>query len=101
MRWGFSLEEIDELWNEHDPRLFEKVLEEVARLEELDRLKLNMDLAQAINAAYIGSQPSKNGANQRQFLAWQRKNLREQDKLLGRRRQTIWSNISRKRIRMF
>lgn len=92
MRWGLSLGEVEDLWNNADPRLFRTMLEEVFNLEEVERLTLKLDIAQAFNAAYVGSQPK----SQRGFIRFQNQILRDIGKLQRRNRRTVWDNLTRK-----
>ena len=71
--------------------------EEVARLDELDRLHQKQALAEVINVAYVGSQPDKHHKNQRALAAYHRGIQRDIDRLQNRSRQTVWDSLPRGR----
>jgi hypothetical protein len=94
------LRDVERLYNDYDTRVFKIVLTEIHKQNELERLQRKLDMAEVINAAYIGSQYDKQGKNKKQFAIWQNKVIREINRLQNRKTLTIWDTFKKsKRIK--
>ncbi len=96
---GFSLEDINALYWAQDIRTFGSVLSEVRKWNAIRQLRTKLDIADALNYAFVGSQYDKRGANVREYRRWRRQLLNEIDKLEGNL-QTVWDNMKRRSRRL-
>jgi hypothetical protein len=76
------------------------VIKEVYRLNNIDLLRNKLDLAEAFNAAYVGSKPDKNKANARQYRNWRYGVMKNIGKLLKQTSKTLWDSMTRKSKRI-
>jgi len=76
------------------------LIEEIERLQELKQISFKLDLAEALNVAFVGSTYSKSGENERQFRSWKQGYFSRINKLLKRATQTIWDRIGGKSRKM-
>lgn len=77
--------------------MFASVLEEVYKQEQINRLRFKLDVAEAVNVAFVGSQHGKQ--NQVSYARWQRAVEREVAKLRDQQLTTVW-DTPRKSMRL-
>lgn len=97
---GFSLFEIETLYNDSDVRTYHAILSAAQKQNEIRRLQQKLDIAEAFNHAYVGSKPgAKRGdrTNQRMYDKWQRKIEREIAKKRGQGIVTVWDQLGKSR----
>jgi len=70
------------------------------RAEAIHRIQRKLDVAEAFNHAYVGSQYDKRSRTSRGYARWQRKNESQIAKLEERKVYTIWDGM-RHRSRKF
>jgi hypothetical protein len=68
---------------------------EIQKQNEIDRMVRKMDMAEAVNAANVGSQPDRQHRNSKSFTRWLDSIVRKINKLQNRKVLTIWDNIKR------
>lgn len=66
------------------------VMREVEKLQEVDRLTVTLDIAEAFNVAYVGS---KGGKNSGALKRWRSKMIGRITRLLGQERKTAWDTM--------
>jgi hypothetical protein len=93
---GFSIADIEAIYEAEDPRTLMSVLKEVRKRNEISRLLGKLDLAEAFNHAYIGSRPDKHGRNQATYSRWLRSIERQVAKLQGQTLHTLWDGLRRR-----
>ena len=98
LRAGFSFDDVGRLAAAEDVRTLASVLEEVRKQGKVERLLSKLDFAEAMNAAFVGSQPGRQ--NQVAYGRWLRSVEREVAKLQGQKLSTLWDTMRRsKRLR--
>lgn len=100
VKWGFTLRDVEDVFERHDKRLWGALLARVTTLEAVDKTRRQLDLAEAMNVALVGSQPDKQHRNLGVYRSWRGNKGRFIDKLLLRLTQTIWDRIGRRAKRL-
>jgi len=91
-RAGFAVDEIEAM--EYRQQI--TLIDEQIKKERFDKIEMQLLIAEAINQAYVGSQPpAKRGDNRnvRAFRKWREKKI---DELYPREKPTIWENLGKK-----
>ena len=96
LRAGFTLDDVGRMSEANDIRLLVSVIDEVRRQNDVTRLLAKLDMAEAFNAAFVGSQSGKQ--NQSSYARWQRNVEGRVMKLMGQEVGTLW-DAPRKRSR--
>lgn len=99
IKYGFSLADIEKLYNEYDCRLLPNIFKLVAKQNSIDLLRNKLIVSESINFGYIGSKPDKRKKNQKEYAKWQRKQLKQIAKLEGRKIEsnTFWDRFKKKK----
>lgn len=91
---GFSFDDIAEL-NEQDARYIPALVATIRKKEEIERLTRKLDLAEAFNLSFVGSQYDQHGRNSAAYHKWIRNTEKAIMKLQGITLPTIWNDLRR------
>lgn len=98
LRAGFSFTDVGRLAGADDVRVLGSVMAEVKRQDEIGRLLLKLDVAEAAHAALVGAYPgNKNLAT---YNRWRGRVERELAKLAGLSTTTVWDRVAMKSKRL-
>ncbi len=95
LRAGFSLTDVVMLHRADDIRTLVSVMEEVRKQEKIRRLIDKLDMAEAVNAALIGSHPDAHHRNQAAYNKWLRRTESVIATLQGQVVKTLWDDRRR------
>lgn len=94
VKFGFSLDDIEKLNYETDIRLMRAVFQQYSSFKEIEQLNMKLNVAEAVNAAIVGSSPDKEKRNIRTYRRWKRGLIYKINKLLeDKELDTIWNSI--------
>jgi len=74
------------------------VVEEAIQHEKIERIKRQIDMAEAFQFGYVGARKGKGQVNQTAYSAWVKRKERLIAKLEKRNVQTIWGSLKRSRM---
>lgn len=93
VRNGFSLHDVEKLYEEYDYRAYKAIIAECLKQEKVERLAAKLASAEAFNFAYGGSKTKKGYSS---FGKWQRNIVNQINRLNGIKQTTFWEKKRRR-----
>ncbi len=100
LKAGFSASDVAELADADDVRLLQSVLNEVQRQNDVKRLLLKLDTAEAVRVGLIGAQPDARNENSRTYYRWRSEVQSALLTLMGFEQPTVWDRLPRRSRRL-
>lgn len=100
LKAGFSTSDAATLADADDVRLLQSVLNEVQRQNDVKRLLLKLDTAEAVRVGFIGAQPDMHHENSRTYARWRSEVQSALLSVMGLEQPTIWDRLPRRSRRL-
>lgn len=96
-KYGFSIDEIERI-DKYDVRLLRSIAKEIEKFEQIKYIKNKLDIAEAVQFAYVGSKSKKGGQS---YKSWQNKLFNKLRRLAEQKIHTIWDSFNPRKSRRF
>jgi len=102
VEYGFSFWEALKVLDECTYREVKTILVEIENIRKVRSVEQQLMTAEAINQAYIGSQPSKTKRTSKNYGFWRQRQINKINKIKGRTEKivTVWDRLPKGKSRL-